>query len=75
MPERLSEVGIFLDLKRLTPASGIFPYEVNSPLWSDGLHKRRWLALPDGKKIDFKWSDPWAFPEMTALIKHFETVG
>ena len=31
-------------------AASVIPYEVNSPLWSDGADKRRGLALPDRRE-------------------------
>jgi hypothetical protein len=36
------------------PAAGLIPYGVQSPLWSDGAAKERFLALPDGAKIHVK---------------------
>ncbi len=78
-PDLLSELNIFSDLETLTTNSGILPYEVNSPLWSDGASKGRWIALPnDGllnsmtEKIEFSIEDYWKFPEGTVFIKHFE---
>lgn len=71
-PERLSETGLFEDLKSLTPVKGFLPYEVASPLWSDGALKRRWISLPEGQKIQGKLRDRWQFPAGTVFIKHFE---
>ncbi len=78
-PARLSELGAFTDLQSLTPAPGIIPYQVNSPLWSDRALKKRWIALPnDGQfdspeeQITFHSQDEWVFPEGTVFIKHFE---
>lgn len=71
-PSKLSETGIFEDLKDLKPCSGVVEYDVNSPLWSDGASKRRWIRLPLGGKIQFMPDDPWVFPIGTVLIKHFE---
>jgi hypothetical protein len=36
------------------PAASLIPYDVNSPLWSDGADKQRFLALPDGATIHVK---------------------
>jgi uncharacterized repeat protein (TIGR03806 family) len=36
------------------PAPGLIPYEVNSPLWSDGAEKERYMALPDGGRVTVK---------------------
>jgi len=36
------------------PAASMIPYDVNSPLWSDGADKQRFLAIPDGALIHVK---------------------
>ncbi len=71
-PDRLSELGIFEDLAALEVAAGIVPYEINSPLWSDGAKKRRWMVLPKDSTINFDAERPWSFPKGTVFIKHFE---
>jgi uncharacterized repeat protein (TIGR03806 family) len=70
-PQRLSETGLFQDLEVLIPAAGLHEYEVNSPLWSDGAHKRRWLATPRGP-MGFDPTEAWSFPVGSVLVKHFE---
>jgi len=69
-PKTLSETGLFSSLTPLTPANGISPYNIVSPLWSDGLMKQRWIKLPPGKTIDNR-GPIWKFPPGTLLIKHF----
>lgn len=78
-PARLSELGVFTDLEKLTPIDGLIPYRVNAPLWSDRAVKTRWMALPnDGffdsssEKIHFQANKEWTFPAGTVFIKHFE---
>ena len=78
-PATLSATGAFTSLAALTPVSGLLPYDVNAPLWTDGALKRRWIALPnDGthnsasERIGFSATDPWDFPVGTVLVKHFE---
>lgn len=70
-PVWLSETGAFEDLATLTVAAGLLPYEVQNPLWSDGAHKQRWIAVPPDARIGFADSEPWSFPEGTVLAKHF----
>jgi len=70
-PEWLSEADIFAEITTQAPASGVLPYEVTVPLWSDGMTKRRWIRLPPGTSIDNR-SLPWKFPPGTLFIKHFE---
>ena len=72
LPEKLSETGLFTDTAALQPHPGLIEYEVNSPLWSDGTHKRRWLALPESGQIGFHPDAAWEFPVGTILVKHFE---
>ncbi|MEM7512980.1 MAG: PQQ-dependent sugar dehydrogenase, partial [Bacteroidota bacterium] len=79
VPTKLSETNAFANLETLIPSAGIIPYTVNSPLWSDGASKKRWIALPNNgahdspaEKIVFDDDQPWQFPEGTVLIKHFE---
>ena len=78
-PALLSQVGAFTDLVNLTPASGMIPYTVNAPLWSDRAVKKRWIALPnDGsyntppEQITFDDELNWKFPPGTVMVKHFE---
>jgi uncharacterized repeat protein (TIGR03806 family) len=72
LPKRLSQTGLFAMLADLTPSPGVVPYGVNSPLWSDGARKRRWIALPGGERIGFRKAGEWTFPRGTVLVKHFE---
>lgn len=57
----------------------MIPYNVNAPLWSDGAHKYRWLALANNgisptaaQRIKFAPDAEWGFPAGTVFIKHFE---
>lgn len=78
-PARLSETGAFTDLASLTPHPGLLPYTINSPLWSDGALKSRWIAVPnDGapygptERITFSATGGWSYPVGTVIVKHFE---
>lgn len=78
-PPLLSQTGTFSDLGTLTPRAGLLPYGVNSPLWTDGSKKLRWVALPnDGvadspnEKVTFSPDRPWEFPIGTVLVKQFD---
>ena len=79
VPSLLSETGAFTDLISLTPASGVIPYDIIAPLWSDGAEKYRWVAIPNdgthdtpGEQVVFSDSSEWEFPVGTVFIKHFE---
>jgi uncharacterized repeat protein (TIGR03806 family) len=71
-PELLSGTQAFADLGSLETSPGILPYDVQSPLWSDGAQKRRWIALPSGGQIGFSEAGAWAFPPGTVFIKQFD---
>ena len=72
LPPRLSDVGAFDDLATLAPSSGMLPYDVQTPLYSDGASKRRWMLVPDGATIGFAATGPFTFPVGTTFVKHFE---
>ncbi|MFK7925977.1 MAG: PA14 domain-containing protein [Bacteroidia bacterium] len=78
-PQFLSQIGAFTDLTNMVPASGIIPYDLNEPFWSDNAKKFRWLMIPnDGtpddasEQIDYDEEGDWKFPVGSVLIKHFE---
>ena len=50
---------------------GVIPYSVNAPFWSDGLHKERWLAVPEGTILFKRGSTGWEFPDKAVLVKSF----
>ena len=54
---------------------GLVPYSVNSPLWSDGAFKERYIAIPhkpdQDMRIGFSTNRGWFFPDETVLVKSF----
>ena len=75
VPARLSETGLYTDLRADTLAPGVLPYRPQFELWSDGASKRRWIALPPGTRIDTSDMDSWQFPVGTKLWKEFARDG
>jgi len=71
-PKLLSQTGVFRNLAELAPEPGLIPYNVNTPLWSDGAVKTRWLALPENTDIHFAPNGEWTFPAGTVFVKDFE---
>ncbi|MDB6018478.1 MAG: glucose/sorbosone dehydrogenase domain protein, partial [Pedosphaera sp.] len=71
-PALLSQVGVFTNMVSLAAAGALLPYDVNSPLWSDGAVKSRWIAMPTNTQIGFAPTGEWSFPAGTVLVKHFE---
>lgn len=50
--------------------SQFIPYDVNAPLWSDGLGKRRFLGLP-GQRIHVQDDESFDFPTGAVVLKEF----
>ncbi len=67
----LGEWQLFADGKAQTTAARVEPYDVISPLWSDGTFKRRFIHLPEGQTIDYDAEGAWRFPVGSVLIKTF----
>jgi uncharacterized repeat protein (TIGR03806 family) len=49
----------------------LIPFEPSSPLWSDDLDKRRWLALPDDARLRADPEGDLQAPIGTVLLKEF----
>lgn len=73
LPPTLTDTGAFADLLSLTPQSGILPYEINHPFWSDHALKTRWFSVPDTNDfLAFNPTGSWEAPPGTVWIKHFD---
>jgi uncharacterized repeat protein (TIGR03806 family) len=72
---RLSETGCVEPSDPRRPASGLLPYGVNSPLWSDGAGKERYLALPEGAQIQVRDDGHWDLPIGSVVMKTFVQDG
>jgi hypothetical protein len=70
-PRTLTETHCFADVPGRVPAEGLVPYDVNSPLWSDGALKRRFIILPEGGAVGFTETFAWQLPTGTILVKEF----
>jgi glucose/arabinose dehydrogenase len=71
-PKKLSESGLFTSVNGHKMQPAMIPYSVNSPLWSDGAYKERWLGLPGADStIDYKRNRGWGFPDQTVIVKSF----
>jgi hypothetical protein len=56
-PMLLSQTGCVDPSDPKRPAPSLIAYDVNSPLWSDGAAKERYVSLPPGTKIGVKDCD------------------
>ncbi|WP_233450972.1 Ig-like domain-containing protein [Hanstruepera ponticola] len=69
----LSEYNFFEgDLKDLNPVYGVIPYDINSALFSDYAHKKRFVWMPNGSKASYENDySSLNFPVGSFLIKNF----
>jgi len=74
-PARLSAFGFFADPAAQKPAAGVTPYRLQTPLWSDGSEKLRFVYLPAGTKALANGEGLLNLPVGTALIKTFKLEG
>lgn len=72
VPRRLVETKIFEDLGTMKVADGFLPYRINSPLWSDGATKQRWISVPPGEKVTVAKDGSLVFPVGTRFVKQFD---
>ncbi len=69
MPQRLQDFGLLVDGR--TPAPGVVPYHLNTPLFTDYALKFRFIHVPKGKKAKAAGDGLLDFPVGTVLIKSF----
>jgi uncharacterized repeat protein (TIGR03806 family) len=70
--QTLSEYGFFAGrLADQTPAEGVVPYRLNTPLFSDYAEKLRFVKLPAGQTVPYNALEVLDFPIGTTLIKTF----
>lgn len=71
-PEKLSAWKLFeLPMGKLKPAEGVFPYDINSALFSDYAYKARFIKLPKDSTMGYQPSAALDFPVGSVLIKNF----
>lgn len=71
LPRLMSQTGVFTNVRLMTPAPGLMPYDLILAFWSDGADKIRYVAIPDGK-VKFSADGDWVFPNGTVFVKTFE---
>ena len=71
-PATLSATGCFtIAAGEAKPHAGLVPYDLRAELWSDGAHKRRWLALPSGQGLTELANGSLDAPAGSLVIKEF----
>lgn len=70
-PETLSAFRFFRDAAARQPNAGVTPYDLNTPLYSDGALKFRYVYIPPGQQAQYRDEGVFEFPVGTVLIKTF----
>lgn len=70
-PAKLSDYGFFIHPEEQVPNLGVHPYALNTPLWSDGAEKLRFIYLPEGTQLAADGEGLLRFPVGAAIIKTF----
>ena len=71
MPQRLSDYRFFANMQAQQPIPRVYPYELNTPLYSDGADKLRFIYVPGGQNIGTNGDGLLEFPVGSAIIKTF----
>ena len=77
-PTKLSETGLFTDVRQQTPAPGVEPYAINAARWADHATSERWIGIPDAGNTTVAAKDlgilnrgRWVYPAGTVLAKTY----
>ncbi|MFO0940917.1 MAG: PQQ-dependent sugar dehydrogenase [Pirellulales bacterium] len=80
-PKRLSQTGLFTKTSSLTPATGVFSYQINSSMWMEGADPEFHIAVPgtDSARVfqnpqnTFDWFNSRVFlPKGSVLAKTYK---
>lgn len=77
-PVKLSDTGLFADIKGHKPSAGVLPYEINASAWADHATAEFLLGLPGDSRLDVYTgtntqigyiAGHWKFPTDGVLVK------
>lgn len=72
-PRKLSETGVFADLKAHQPHPAAVPFDVSAPQWADGASMERFAAITGSDLIEqhgqLNAGGSWTFPNGSVLIQ------
>ncbi|MBI3437064.1 MAG: hypothetical protein HY054_00110 [Proteobacteria bacterium] len=74
-PQVLSAYHFFRDAGARQPNAGVTPYDLNTPLYSDGALKFRYLYLPPHTQATYREDGVFDLPVGAVLIKTFAFAG
>ena len=77
-PRKLSETGIFTNVRAQSPAQGVVPFDINATRWADHATAERWVAFPDQSGVAVASESRgvvlrgrWGFPAGAVLAKTY----
>jgi hypothetical protein len=72
IPKLISETGMYKNILTKEINTDVIPFEVNTPLWTDGAFKERYIAIPSGASVIYDdTADIYAYPDRAMVIKNF----
>ena len=72
LKEKLSDYGFFEgNMAEQKPSTGVLPYSLNTPLFSDYAEKLRFVKLPENTTVAYNATEVMDFPVGTTIIKTF----
>ncbi|MCB9665709.1 MAG: hypothetical protein H6732_16490 [Alphaproteobacteria bacterium] len=74
-PERLSALACLAAGDPWMPAEGVVPYDLATPLFSEGVRKARFWSTSAAAPVDPVPDAPWVFPEGAVVLKVFGHPG
>ncbi len=74
-PASLDDYRFFADAAAQRPTAGVTPYRLQTPLWSDGAEKLRFVYVPAGAKAQAQGEGLLNLPVGSALVKTFKLEG
>ena len=70
--QKLSEYNFYKgELADLVPNKNVYPYALNTPLFTNYAFKKRFIYLPKGKKMTYNSEAVFDFEEGTIIVKNF----
>lgn len=72
IPKLISGTGMYKNISTKEINADVIPFEVNTPLWTDGAFKQRYIAIPSGTAVIYDdTAHTYAYPDRAMVIKNF----
>lgn len=72
IPKVISGTGMYKDIRAKSISDDVHYFDVNTPLWTDGAAKSRYVVVPPGTSIAYNdTADTYGYPDHAMVIKNF----